>query len=279
MKILVTGAGGLVGRATVAHCGQRGEEVVGLDHRGLDISDATAVRSVFDHEGPEVVINCAAWTNVDGCESDPDRATKANALGPELLAQECCRTKALLITISTDYVFNGEHEGFYTQRDQPDPKSVYAASKLAGERRAQTAWARTIVVRSGYIFGDGGTNFLSTFMTRARAGEPVKVISDSYGTPTYAPHVAAQLYRLAQRDLPGIYHIVNAGGGASFEGFARVAFGFAGLDTSPLQPITMDSLSRPAARPRNSRLRCLLSEAIGLESMPFWEDAVKEFVG
>ena len=135
----------------------------------------------------------------------------------------CRAFDALLITISTDYIFDGAKAGFYTQRDQPNPLSVYGSSKLEGERRAQREWARTIVVRSGYIFGTGGTNFLSTVMLRARRGESLKVIKDMFGTPTYARDLAQRLLRLAQLDLPGTYHVVNSGEGVSFEGFARAA--------------------------------------------------------
>src|SRR5882724_11718706 len=190
---MVTGAGGLVGRAVVSHSTNQGERVIALDHGGLDISDESKVDRVFDRERPDVVINCGAWTDVDGCELDPERAQLANARAPELLALACRRVGALLITISTDYVFDGEKEGFYTQRDQPNPQSVYALSKFAGEQRSQNAWARTIVVRTGYIFGSGGTNFLSTMVERAHRGEHLKVINDSYGTPTYAPDLADRL--------------------------------------------------------------------------------------
>ncbi len=161
---MVTGAGGLVGRAVVSHCTNQGERVIAFDHRGLDIADESKVDAAFDRERPDVVINCGAWTDVDGCELDPERAQNINALGPELLALACRRAGASLITISTDYVFDGEKDGFYTQRDQPNPQSVYALSKLAGEHRAQIAWARSIIVRSGYIFGPGGTNFLSSIL-------------------------------------------------------------------------------------------------------------------
>ena len=277
MKVIVTGAGGLVGRATVSSFTTSGDDVTGLDHNALDISDESAVRATVESQSPDVVINCAAWTDVDGCEFDPQRAMRANALGPELLALACRKVGALLITISTDYVFDGEKEGFYTQRDQPNPQGVYAASKLDGERRAQNNWARTIVVRSGYIFGVGGTNFLSTFLDRARRGQHLKVINDSFGTPTYAPHLAERFHRLAALDLPGIYHIVNAGEGASFAQVAETAFVKTGLDQRLLESISLDSLSRPAPRPRNSRLRCLLSEAIGLEPMPYWRNAIYEF--
>src|SRR5713101_7163647 len=183
---MVTGASGLVGRAVVSHCSSQGERVIALDHGGLDIADKSKVDAAFDRERPDLVINCGAWTDVDGCELDPERAQNINARGPELLALACRRAEALLITISTDYVFDGEKKGFYTQRDQPNPQSVYGVTKLDGERRAQNAWTRTIVVRSGYIFGNGGTNFLATFLLRLRRGEQLRVIDDRFGTPTYA---------------------------------------------------------------------------------------------
>ncbi len=277
MKVMVTGAGGLVGRAVVSHSTNQGERVIALDHGGLDISDESKVDRVFDRERPDVVINCGAWTDVDGCELDPERAQNINARGPELLALACRRVGALLITISTDYVFDGEKDGFYTQRDQPNPQSVYALSKLAGERRVQIAWARTIVVRSGYIFGAGGKNFLSSILERARRGERLLAINDTFGTPTYAPDLARQLHRLAQLDLPGTYHVVNAGEGCTFEGFARSAFEIANLDSSLLEGVSLDALKRPAPRPRNSRLRCLLSGAIGLDPLPFWNDSLRDF--
>ena len=278
MKTLVTGAGGLVGRAMVEVCADAGDQVVGLKHADLDVGNEQKVNATIERERPELVINCAAWTDVDGCELDPQHAQEANARGPEWLASACRSIDAQFITISTDYVFDGEKDGFYTQRDQPNPQGVYARSKLEGERRAQNAWARTSVVRSGYIFGPGGTNFLSTMLARARRGEHLRVINDSFGTPTYARDLARQLYRVGQLDLPGIYHVVNAGEGASFEDFARAAIEIAGLDDQLLESVNLETLNRPAPRPRNSRLRCVLSEAIGLEPLPFWRDALTDFV-
>ena len=168
MKVLVTGAGGLVGRAVCSRCTSAGEDVVGLDHRRLDISDPQSVKTIVNDSRPDVIINCAAWTDVDGCESDPAHAQAANGLGPELLASACRDIDALLVTISTDYVFDGSKDVFYTQEDEPNPISVYGSSKLEGELRALAASPRTIVVRSGYIFGSGGNNFLSTFLARVR---------------------------------------------------------------------------------------------------------------
>jgi len=278
LKVLVTGAGGLVGAAVAKHCRAEDQEVFAFDHKTLDIADLESVRSAVSDVQPDVVINCGAWTDVDGCEKDPGHARRANAQGPEVLASSCREADALLITISTDYVFDGRKEGFYTQEDQPNPISVYGHSKLQGEERATAAHARTIVVRSGYIFGSGGKNFLSTFMTRVRAGETLKAISDMIGTPTYAPDLARQLYQLAQVDQPGTYHVVNAGDGVSFEGFARTAMEMASLDGSLLQSTTLAQLKLPAPRPQNSRLRCLLSEDAGLDPMPSWQVALRRFI-
>jgi dTDP-4-dehydrorhamnose reductase len=278
LKVLVTGAGGLVGRAVTSHCVAEGDEVSAFDHRTLDITNAESVNRAVREAEPDVVINCAAWTDVDGCESDLEHAHQANARGPELLATASREVDAQLITISTDYVFDGKKDGFYTQQDQPNPLSVYGSSKLEGERRAQLAWGRTIVVRSGYIFGPGGTNFLSTILERAHRGECLKAISDMTGTPTYARDLARRLRELAQVDSPAIYHVVNAGSGVSFEEFARAALGFAGLDAGILQTVTLAELNRPALRPRNSRLSCLLSEGVGLDQLPNWRDALSHFV-
>jgi dTDP-4-dehydrorhamnose reductase len=267
----------MVGRAAVAHGVNQGENVVGFDHGSLDIADEVKVNAVMEREQPDLLINCAAWTDVDGCESDVARAQRVNAVGPELLAAACRKHNALLITISTDYVFDGEKDGFYTQRDQPNPQSVYGVTKLNGERRAQNTWARTIVVRSGYIFGKGGTNFLATFLPRLHRGEQLRVIDDMFGTPTYAEDLAKRLYEVALLDLPGVYHVVNAGNGASFAEFARAAVEEAHLDPMLLRPVSSISLGLPAPRPRNSRLRCLVSEAIGLEALRDWREALAEF--
>ncbi len=277
MKILITGAGGMVGRALVAHAAACGDEVFAHERESLDITNADAVRETFERERPESVVNCAAWTDVDGCELNPERAVLVNAEAVEILARHSRLAGASFVTISTDYVFDGGKEGFYTQRDDPEPQSAYGIAKLQGERRAQRASARTVVVRTGWIFGVGGKNFLATAVERARRGEHLKAISDAYGTPTYAPHLAARLRDLAARDLPGTYHIVNGGEGASFLEFAREAVRAAAVEEVEIESVRMDSLRRPAPRPRNSRLRCLLSEAIRLAPLPHWRQALREF--
>jgi dTDP-4-dehydrorhamnose reductase len=277
-KILITGTGGLVGRASVEHCRANGDEVVAYDRQSLDIGDAEKVDDVISREAPDAVINCAAWTDVDGCESDAAKAERVNAIGPANLARASRTVNAAFLTISTDYVFDGARDGFYTQRNDPHPLSVYARSKLEGERRPQLEYARTIVVRTGYIFGPGGRNFLSTLVDRARRGETLKAIDDSWGTPTYARDLATRLRELIELDLPGVFHVVSEGDGASFETFARAAFKLADCEPGLIEAVKMDSLSRPAPRPRNSKLRCLLSPAVGLPPLPHWQEGLAHFV-
>ena len=268
----------MVGRAVTDYCNTIGDEVSAYGRDGLDIADSDAVMAAVERERPDVIINCAAWTDVDGCESDHGRALAANAQGPENLARAAKLHDARFVTISTDYVFDGSKTGFYTQEDRPNPQSVYAASKLEGEQRAQSANERTVVARTGYVFGPGGRNFLSTVVERARGGATLHVINDQFGTPTYSRDLAIRLRELAELDHPGIYHVVNTSEGVSFEQFAREALKIAGINEVDLRTVSMDSINRPAPRPRNSRMRCLLSEQLGLSPMPDWRTSLREFI-
>ena len=268
----------MVGRAVTDHCASIGDVVRSYGRDELDITDSGSVNRTVERDRPDVIINCAAWTDVDGCEFDHERAVAANALGPENLARASKDFHAHFITISTDYVFDGTKDGFYTQNDQPNPQSIYAKSKLEGEERAQLANSQTMVARTGYVFGIGGRNFLSSVVERARAGQRLQVINDAFGTPTYARDLAIRLRELAEVNHAGIYHVVNAGEGVSFEGFAQEALAIAGVKNVNLEPVSMDSMNRPAPRPKNSRMRCLLSEQLGLVPMPDWRVAVREFV-
>lgn len=267
----------MVGSALREICTASGDTVFAYDHKALDISQPDDVRRAVNASKPDAVINCAAWTDVDGCESDAEHAFAANARGPQNLAGAARDVNAAFVTISTDYVFEGSKEGFYTQEDEPNPQSVYGRSKLEGERLSRETYPATIIVRSGFIFGPGGKNFLSTVIDRARKGEQLKAISDSYGTPTYSYDLARRLRELAQLNRPGIFHVSNSGDGASYADFAREAIQSAGLGELRIAGILTDSLSRPAPRPRNSRLRCLYSQSLGLCPLPDWKDSLKEF--
>lgn len=278
MRVLVAGAQGLVGNAVVQHCKLMGDEVLAHSRQTLNIVDNELMTKTITEAQPDIVINCAAWTDVDGCESNAERAFQVNALGPENLARACQKIDATFVTISTDYVFDGKKEGFYTQRDEPNPLSVYGVSKLEGEQRARSANPQTIVARTGFVFGDGGRNFLSTVLARARRGEVLQAISDARGTPTFAADLAARLRELAGRGDAELFHIVNSGTGASYEEFVRLTLEIAGLDQTEVEPVTVQSLKRAAPRPANSCLRCLASECLGLEPMPNWKDGLRRFV-
>lgn len=277
MKVLITGAAGMVGRALREFCEQSGDAVYAFDRQALDITDSEKVLQAVSSTLPEAVINCAAWTDVDGCESDVDRAFAVNARGPENLAVASRVENAVFITISTDYVFDGTKEGFYTQEDRPNPQSVYGRAKLEGEQRAREANERSIIVRSGFIFGRGGKNFLSKVIERGRSGEIINAICDAYGTPTYSLDLARRLRELARLDHPGVYHIANSGDGASYSEFAREALLSANLGDRQIQEVLSETLSRPAPRPQNSRLRCIYSESLGLAPLPDWHDALRRF--
>lgn len=274
MKILITGANGMVGQATVKHCNKIGDEVFAYDRKTLDISNAEAVQEIFLRDKPDAVINCAAWTDVDGCESNVAKAYAANAIGPEILAMNCRQIDAAFVTISTDYVFDGAKEGFYTQRDTPNPLGIYAKAKYDGERWVQSAYARSIIVRSGWIFGEDGKNFLSKAPEILQNGTQIKAIADAFGTPTYGRDLARRLRELAELDLPGIYHVTNSGDGTSYAGFVRA---LPQAEGKQIEEVFSADLKRPAPRPLNARLRCLLSEKIGLEPLPFWLDALRDF--
>ena len=268
----------MVARAVIAHCRSIGDEVVALDRTALDISSASRTLATLGGLRPNAVINCAAYTNVDGAETDRDAAIKANSDGPENLAAACRAVDAVFVTISTDYVFDGLNDGFYTQRDTPRPLGFYGVSKLDGERRAAGEYARTIIVRSGWIFGSGGTNFLSVMPSLLAAGKSMTAIGDSYGTPTYAADLARRLRELAALDIPGIFHVTNAGSGASFVDFAREICDIRGHDRSLVTAVSADELKRPAPRPASSKLACLYSAAFGLEPLPHWKEALRSFI-
>ena len=278
MKVLVTGARGMVARATAEYCRWIGDDVVALAREEMDIANLDSVRRGVGEHRPDAIINCAAFTNVDGAETETENAVDANVIGPKNLALTALEFDCGFVTISTDYVFDGNFDGFYTQRHQPNPQGVYATTKRRGEIETLTANARTIVVRSGWIYGEGGTNFLSDMPQLLRGGKQISAISDSFGTPTFAGDLARQLRELAALDIPGIFHITNSGDGTSYLGFAEKVCEVGGFNTSLLSSVSHAELKRPAPRPVSSKLDCLYSEKLGLPRMPDWEDALKRFI-
>ncbi len=278
MKVLITGANGMLAGAAIENCRAVGDEVCALSRQELDVSNGEEVFLAFETVRPEAVLNCAAYTDVDGAESSVEACYAANADGPENLALASKKYDAAFVTISTDYVFDGLKTDFYTQRDTPNPQGVYAKSKLEGEIRVKNAYARAIVVRSGWIYGAGGTNFLSVMHKLLADGKSIKAIGDSYGTPTYALDLAKRIRKLAEMDMPALFHVTNSGDGTSYLGFAEKVCEIGGFDAGLLQKVSKDELKRPAPRPVSSKLACLFSERFGLEPLQDWEKALEEFL-
>lgn len=268
----------MVARATAEYCRSIGDEVVTLTRADLNIASLPKVEVSLGEHRPDAVINCAAYTNVDGAESEKQDSYDANATGVENLALVCKKLDSIFVTISTDYVFDGQKSGFYTQRDTPNPHGVYAKTKYYGEILARNQYARSIIVRSGWIYGNGGTNFLSVMHNLLAEGKSIKAISDSYGTPTYAGDLARRLRELAELDLPCIFHVTNSGDGTSYAGFAEKVCEAGGFDKGLLEMVSKDDLKRPAPRPASSKLACIFSERFGLAPLERWEKALEKFL-
>lgn len=276
MKVLITGGNGMVARAAALHCESIGDEVLSVARQDLDIADASAVENFIAAERPDTIINCAAYTNVDGAETEIEESFAANVTGVENLAHAARKNDCGFVTISTDFVFDGTKGNFYTQRDNANPLGIYAKHKYEGEVAAREAYARSIIIRTGWIFGHGGTNFLSKMpeLLRGANARKVTAIADSYGTPTFAEDLVKRLRELAELDLPAIYHVTNSGSGTTYADFARLV----AEDEMLVENVSAKDLQRPAPRPLDSRLRCLFSEKFGLAPLPDWQDAVRRFV-
>jgi dTDP-4-dehydrorhamnose reductase len=273
VRILVTGAGGQVGCEVAAHLPHH--EVMALGRPQLDVAERDAVEQVLGTVLPDAVVNCAAYTNVDACETDPERAMAVNALGPRHLAAACARVGAHLVHISTDYVFDGEKEGPYDEWDQPAPRSVYGRSKLGGEIEVARHASSWTVVRTSWVFGRRGRDFVDTILRRAREGGPLRVVTDQWGCPTYAPDLAGMLARLAVERRPGVYHITNQGA-CTWHELARAAVELAGLDPDMVGTTTAAEFGRPAPRPANSVLADTALTASGLPRLRPWRAALEE---
>lgn len=276
MKVLLTGATGMLGRALRENLSLQ-HELLPLAHADLDITDLDATLSALDRAKPQVVIHAGAWTDVDGCEQDPDRSWRVNALGSRNLSVACQGAGAACCYLSTDYVFDGEKPSPYTEFDAPNPISCYGGSKLAGERYVQTLTPRHWIVRSSWLFGPGGKNFVKTILAKARAGEGLRVVDDQVGSPTYALDLARAIARLIGGPHYGIWHVTNSGS-CSWYDFAAAILENTGLTGTRLEPISSKELGRAAARPRNSVLRNYCWELEGWPPLRPWSDALRDYL-
>jgi dTDP-4-dehydrorhamnose reductase len=274
--IVITGCRGLLGRALVDAFGEAGIDVLGIDIDDVDIADAAAVDAYFERVKPALVINCAAYARVDACESNREECFRVNAAGAGNVARAAVATAARLIHMSTDYVFDGRVGRPYLEDDAPHPASAYGASKLAGEKEVLAAGGRYLIVRTAWLFGAGGPNFIATILGRARAGEPLRVVDDQYGSPTYAGHLAAALVRLAAADAGGVLHVAG-GGVASWYDVAAAALELARIPV-PLAAIKTSEYPTAAPRPPNSALACGKYKELVGTPMPPWREGVAAYL-
>lgn len=279
--VLVTGAGGQLGRDLVAAFEGGGHHVVAADHATLDVSDRHAVLQAITGLRPELVVHAAAWTAVDDCEADPDRAYAVNALGTRHVAEGARLVCAHVVAVSTDYVFDGSSSRPYVEWDQPNPQSVYGRSKLGGERELDPS---STLVRTAWLVGPHGRNMTKTVLRLHRDGRPLAFVDDQRGSPTTTGDLAAAIRRLAVARQPGTFHVTNQGD-TTWHGFARAVVAAAGGEPGSVRAITTDELDppRPAHRPAMSVLDNAALRLQGLPLLPDWSESldrlVKELVG
>jgi dTDP-4-dehydrorhamnose reductase len=273
MKLLVTGAGGMLGRDVMLAAGNAGHEVIGFGHTELDIADEAAVGAKIEGERPDVVINCAAWTDVDGAEEAEEAATRVNGAGAGSVAAAAASVGASVVYVGSDYVFDGGKGEPYVETDQTAPLSAYGRSKLAGEEATRAANKRHFIVRSAWLFGAGGPNFVETMLRLAADHGEVLVVRDQVGSPTYTWHLAYGIVRLIEGVEFGIHHMAAAGACSWYE-FAREIFEQARVECKVMSATT-EMLGRPAPRPAYSALRSEREHAIEL---PAWQDGLAAYL-
>ena len=280
MRLLITGANGMLANDVRRVAERAGHELVLVDLPELDIVDESAVNAFFERERPEVSINCAAWTDVDGAEEKRDLAHAVNADGAGNLARAAAKHGTPLLHISTDYVFDGAppldgdgHPRPYVESDPTGPRSVYGASKLEGERQVLIASAGHTVVRTSWLYGVDGRNFVDTMLRLAGEREAVQVVDDQIGCPTWSGHLAPALLGLLERQVRGLVHLAGTGA-VSWNGFAREIFRQAEVDCR-VEAATSEQMARPAPRPAYSVLD---SERSDVLPMPPWQDGLAGYL-
>jgi len=280
VRVLVTGANGQLGTELVdLYAGRDGDKVLGVDLPNVDITDPESVAAAFASFPPDVVINCAAWTAVDAAEENEDAAVVVNADGPRVLAHASRDAGAWLVQISTDYVFSGDATSPYAEDAEPDPRSAYGRTKLAGERAVQQELPDAhYIVRTAWLYGHEGSNFVKTMLRLETERDTVDVVDDQVGQPTYAADLAAQIAALVDvRPAAGIFHGTNSGT-VSWNGFTREIFRLMGADPERVRAVTSEQFVRPAPRPAYSVLGHARWADIGLVPVRHWLSAIAEAI-
>ncbi|TEB04617.1 dTDP-4-dehydrorhamnose reductase [Pelotomaculum schinkii] len=273
MKVIVTGATGMLGKQVARLYKEQGADVYLPSHKELDITNYNQVLSILKNIGPDTVVNCAAYTDVDGAEQEQEKAFLVNGLGPRFLALACRHCESTLIHISTDYIFNGEAKQPYQIYDTPCPINIYGASKLFGEAAVREIGGKFFVVRTSWLFGPEGKNFVDTIYSMAQQKDELKVVNDQQGAPTYTVDLAKALVDLNASHVYGTYHITNTGY-TTWYGFAKKILKVAGFKTL-VNPCATKDFPRPAARPHNSVLNPFPIEKVIGYTLPDWDNAVE----
>jgi dTDP-4-dehydrorhamnose reductase len=273
VKVLVTGAAVMLGQAVMPALAAAGHAALGLDLPQLDVTRLEPLRRAVEDFRPDWVFHLAALTKVDECETRRDEAFRVNGLGARNAALAAAGAGAGVLALSTDYVFDGTATSPYRESDTASPQSVYGASKWAGEQAVREVHPRPVIVRTSWLFGPGGDNFVDTLLARARAGERLRVVDDQRGSPTFTRDLAQGLLRLVAAGPPGTYHCTNSGECTWYD-LAAHALARAGLGAL-LERIDTASFPRPAKRPAYSVLGNALFEQVTGWRMPAWQDAVE----
>ncbi|WP_172256996.1 dTDP-4-dehydrorhamnose reductase [Saccharibacillus deserti] len=276
MRVLVTGAKGQLGSDMVRVLEQEGHEVKGCDRGELDIADQGQCEEVIGGFRPEAIIHCAAYTAVDAAEEDVDGAYRVNAAGTRNLAVAAEQAGSKFVYISTDYVFDGQADRPYREYDNTAPQTVYGASKRAGEVLTQSLSSKFFIVRTSWVYGQHGSNFVKTMLKLGAERDTLSVVRDQVGSPTYTVDLARFLLQLIQTEKYGVYHASNAGH-CSWHEFAEAIFEEAGLRVDVL-PVTTEQFPRPAKRPPYSVMDHTAIRANDLEDLPQWRDGLKRFM-
>ena len=274
--MVVFGSGGQLGTDVVSVLSDLGYDVSGFTHSEVDIVDFDSVLKAVKDIKPEAVVNAAAYTDVDGCESSRDLAFKVNAIGARNVAVASSMVGAKVVHISTDYVFGVERHFPYTEFDTPNPINTYGASKLSGEIFVREQNRRFFILRTAWLYGIHGKNFLKTMISLAKKGGVLRVVNDQWGSPTWSMDVAFQLEKLLHTHYYGVYHCTSQGECTWFD-FASEIFNLVGLDVEVV-PVGSEEFPRPAKRPGWSVLDNYMLKLHGLDIMPHWKDALSSFI-
>ncbi|MDO9536208.1 MAG: dTDP-4-dehydrorhamnose reductase [Bacillota bacterium] len=281
MRVLVTGAGGMLGRSFALYLSRHESWVNFLSHRSkMDVTDSTAIQNGFNHSQPDVVIHLAALTDVDLCQKEPDAAYLTNYLGTWFVAQACAQRNITMVYLSTDMVFDGSKESSYIETDIPSPLNIYGKTKLAGECLVRNLVSHHYIIRTGWMFGgiQEDHKFVGKIIEQILTGKELKVVTDRIGSPIYTEDLANKIINMLTENLPwGTYHLANRGSCTRYE-FARQIMDYSELPNISIVPILSSDFPVDTPRPAMTALRNYSLELMGKDDMRTWQEALNEYV-